>query len=715
MSFRRVLTAVGGATVLGASIAVPLWITHPPWLGSVVLWGVGLHLGGLVLFNAFRPKFLGLHRWTSILHSIAGVAAASVQIAYLWAALVVFSLAWWSISVLLVELMDRIGGPSFSPTAVFVAGAVALYTTYVARGFLGYGANRRFRHLRSGDEEPPARRKRVAVIGAGMAGLVAAKELKEEGHDVVVFERTEGWGGVWASSKKRGGRAWRTTYTSTGALNSTFSDCPVPIHHEENGTTPLHFTRQQFYDMLGAYNARYSVFDGCLRTRTEVTSVRPLDGGRWEAISQCNGTRKVDTFDALTICTGLNHEPWTPELPGRGSFGGKEIHVDDYDPTLPEVYAGRKVLIVGLGETAADLAKELAESGVGHVYVAPRNPTLTLDRNFASLPPDYVESRLVYSGPMFNRWALLFTALTLMLTRSVRPSRTRVRRARYWFQLLRPHETIKAFPSVLGSANTTKSDSLWDVLDRGRGTLTKPITAITPDGVELSDGSELAVDAIIYCTGYRTKNSFLPPVEGHRNPGHSGSASLHSARQLYKLTIHPDYENLAVIGFARGLIGAITVSSEMQARWWALIVSGKRTLPTVADMRADIEYLGRKGRRFGQPSRTTMTFANSLARNEIGCEPDLFKLFLTDPRLWWQLWTGVICNAHYRLHGVHAKPELARQQLMMPYSLHDPEYRDGVDMFYNLVPHSLLLIPIWTLLERVLPGFATRSALNSYI
>lgn len=711
----RLTTTAIKAVLLLVAVAAVISAPSPPWLGKILLLSVSAHLSAVVLLQAFRPKFIRLHGWKSIFRALAALPAALLQIGYVWLALVVLTLVWWTISVLLAGLVDRLGWSSVTPTTVFLIGVISLYSTFLLRGFLGGGVNAKFRHVRLSDEELPDRRKRVAIIGAGMAGLVATKELKEEGHDVVVFERTEGWGGVWAGSKKRGGRAWSTTSTSTGSLNSTFSDCPMPIYNEENGVTPLHFSRQQFLDMLVSYNDRYSVFDDCLRTETEVTSIRQLDGGRWEVMSESDGTSSVESFDALTICTGLNHEPWTPDLPGRGSFRGRELHVDDYDPTQPDAYAGKRVLIVGIGETAADLARELADNGAGHIYAAPRNPTLTLDRNFGSLPPDYVESRLVYSGPMFNRWALLLSSLPAMLTNRWGPSRTPTRRARDWFRLLRPQDTIKAFPSVIASANTTKSDNLWHVLDQGRGTLTKPIAAVSPSGVMLSDGSDLAVDAIVYCTGYRTKNSFLPPIADDPGQGEIVRKEPLSARQLYKLTIHPDYENVAVIGFARGLVGAITVSSEMQARWWALLVSGKRTLPSVTDMRADIDYLGRKGGRFGQPARATMTFANSLARNEIGCEPDMFALFRTDLRLWWQTWSGVICNSHYRIHGVHAKPDLARQQLLMPYSLHDPRYRDSVDMFYNIVPLSLLLIPAWSLLDKVLPGFATRSALNSYI
>jgi len=600
---------------------------------------------------------------------------------------------------------------SLLPTAVFFAGLILLYSVYIIRGFMGTHHNRKFRDQQLTDEEPPSAPKRVAVVGAGMAGLVAAKELKEEGHEVVVFEKTNSWGGVWASSKKCGGRSWNSTITSTGALNSTLSDSPVPVYNAENGDTPLHFTRQQFHAMLAQYESQHDVFSGDTRYNTEVVSMERIEEKRWRVTSKDDSKQSfVDEFDAVSICTGLNAEPWTPEIEGQGSFRGQEIHVNDYDPKFPTSYKGKNVLIVGVGETAADLARELSANGVNHIYASSRNPTLTLARNFNSQPPDYPESRLVYSGPMFNRWALLILgAITQMYTTAALPARTKPLKAKNWFGLLRPQDTIQGFPSVLASVNTTKSDHLWQELDKGIASLVRGVSKIIPEGVILSDGERINLDTIIYCTGYRTKNSFLPPVKGNEVD------SITTASDLYKLTIHPEYNNVALIGFARGLIGAITLSSEMQARWWALLVSEKRSLPGRKQMQKDIDYLRRKGKKFAKPTRTTLTFANSLARNEIGCEPDMFALFKTDKKLWWRLLHGVICNSHYRLFGVHAKPDLARRQLLMPYSLHDPDYRDSIDLFYYLIPVSLALIPIWAFAGKLLPGFVTRSSLETYI
>ena len=666
---------------------------------------------GCILLQAFRPKFQRIYGSRAVLHSARAVVLSLPVWLYQWIALVLVLLPIWWISVFAAYLCGTVLGVSLPPTGIFIATILGIYAWYLIRGFISSPANAKFMKSAHADAQAPAVKKKVAVIGAGMAGLVAAKQLKEEGHEVVVFDRTDGWGGVWASSKIRGGRAWGSTLTSTSALNSTLSDSPFPVFHAENGDIPLHHTRQQFMDMLSAYEKRYDVFNGSLRTHTEVTSMKVQEDGSWRvASSHSDGNTNEEAFDAVTVCSGLNHEPWTPPFEGLGTFKGQEVHVNDYDFGSPERLKGKRVLVVGVGETSADVAKDLVDNGVGTLFVAPNRPTITLARAFGSVPPDYPENRFTYAGPMFNRWGILLPALSIMFTNIIKPARVKSLSFAHWMKMARLHETIKDFPTIVGSVNVTKSDNLWSVLSAGQAQLVDGVQAITPEGALLKNNEELKVDAIIYCTGYRTKNNFLPITSATDTP-----KARFSARDLYKLTIHPDYPNLAFIGFARGMVGAITLSAEMQARWWALLLSGKRHLPAKTSMQEHVALMQRKGSKFSQATRTTMTFANSLARHDVGCEPDLFQLFLKDKKLWWHVWNGAICSSHYRLSGVNAKPELAREQLMMPGTLHAHGYVDGVDVAYNLLPLSVITIPLWALLEKIFPVFFTRSALSSYI
>lgn len=687
------------------------WAVLPDWLGPwLLLVFLSLYVAAVVV-HGLRSKYRRIYGRLALLHS-AKIALLSIPAwVFQLAVLTLVLLPWWWLAGLVAIGIDRLGvGGSPGQTLVFLCGLLALHLVYWPWVFFGPGPNSRFDDRSAA---VPTDGRRVAVIGAGMAGLVAAKELQEEGHQVVVYERTEDWGGVWASSKQRGGRAWATTMTSTGSLNTTLSDCPFLVHHPENGQTPLHFSREQFAAMLTAYERRYRVFEGTLETKTEVQTMR-RSGSKWILgvghAGQPTSELRDEQFDAVTVCTGLNHEPWIPDLPGRGTFAGPELHVDRFDFAHPEAYAGRRVLVVGVGESASDLAQDLVDAGVGELLVAPRGSTVTLSRNFGSVPPDYNENRLVYSGPMFYRWGLLLSGLPIMVTNLIKPTRQRSGSFLNWLRLFRPHRTSSAFPSIMGTVNATKSDNLWRVLDAGKATLTKQVEAITPTGVRLRGGTELSVDAIVYCTGYRTLNNFLPTVEGS-----AGAAPALSARGLYNLTVHPDLPGVAVIGYARGMIGAITLSTELQSRWWALLLSGRRTLPDAKTMRREARKLEHRSRRFSQATRTTLTLAASLARNDIGCEADLASLFRTDRALWWRVLNGPICGAQFRLHGTGAKPELAREQLTLPGAFHADRWVDAVDVGYNILPLVAFSQPIWPVVRRVLPIPSTKGALDCYI
>lgn len=698
----------------------PAWIAYPEWATSALLWGFIAMQGLFVVGHLLRGKYWRLFGWKAPFYALRNSLPMGPVYAYLWGALVLMLAPMWWSSVFAVYLAERYTSLpsliSLTPTRVFLLAVISFYAAWYLHGVFGRRRNRKFRHLRETDEQPPAVRKRVAVIGAGMAGLVTAKELKEEGHEVVVFEKGGGWGGVWAQSKARGGRAWRQTMTSTGSLNTTFSDSPFPIYHEQNGDTPLHYTREQFHAMLVDYEQRYGVFEGSLRTHQELVGLEALPGERWRLTVRDTdtGAELSEEFDALTFCTGLNHEPWTPEVPGQGHFRGEEIHVNDYDPKTPEKYAGKRVVVVGTGETASDLVKDLMDNGAEHVYISRRSPTLMLPRNNLSQPPDYVESRLAYGGPMLHRWAILFGAGAPMWFPVMDPQRTAPPSSMPWpwfnmmFGIYNP---LKLFPAMMAGVNVTKSDYLWMALGTSRASLISKLRRITADGVTTIDDSEYEVDAIIYCTGYRTENDLIP------KPTRQDGSTVDSptTRDMYKMMVHPDHPTLAMIGFCRGLVGAITVSAEMQARWWALLVSGKRTLPSAPEMKRHIAYLNKHGSKYAQPTRTTMTYANSLARHDVGCEPDMFRLFFDDRKLWWTMLNGAVCNAHYRLHGVHAKPELAKEQLSMEHALHEPDYIDSIDVAYNIIPLCALVIPLYHVAGKLLPTFQLESSMGSYI
>ena len=685
------------------------FLGYPSWLVPFVVWTAVVLFVVVVVGNALRPKYRRLFGRLALARSLwnALLPSMSAQI-YLWLALIVlWTPVWWLARA--VRAATGLG----SATTWFLAAVALFYGGWIVRGLSGRSVNRSFDHRRTSDDAPATQPRRVAVIGAGMAGLVAAKELRDEGHDVVVFERTEGPGGVWASSKVQGGVAWGSTLTSSGALNTALSDSPIEVFNRDHRRFPHHLDRQQFLDLLDAYETRHGVFTDSLRCNVEVEAMTRLPDDRWrlQIRNTADGSTGEEVVDAVTICTGLNRESYTPEIDGQDRFVGTQLHAESYRPELAGRFSGRRVLVVGIGETSSDVVKDLVDHGVDHVYVSQRGPTWVIPRDVGNLPPDHCETRLVHDGPMFHRWAMLVAgAGPMAFFPLLRPSRGRPPRLADVLRILVLHHPRKWTLWRIGSLNWTKSDNIYDAMALGRATVLGAIDRLEADRAVFADGTEHEVDAVIYCTGYRPGASLLPPTGDDED-----TPPPRSARDLYKLTIPPDHPNVAFVGFARGQIGAITLSTELQARWWALLVSGKRQLPSPARMRAHADRLRHHGRRFHQATRTTPTFAYSVARQEIGCEPDLFELFRTDRKLWHAVLLGPVCAAHFRLRGPHANREAARTQLTMPQAVQSDDYIDSVDLYLNTLPLAALLIPLYGAYSRLLPGFNAENATRSYI
>ena len=685
---------------------------YPDWLGRFVLWGSLAIFVVTVVGQALRPKYRRIYGAMAFPQALRNALVPSLLgHLYLWVALIAVWTPFWWLAVVIAEVTD-----TWSPTGWFLVAVVAMYSVWLARGVAGFSINRRFDDTAYVDAQPVAVPKRVAVVGAGMAGLVAAKELKEEGHDVVVFERTVGPGGVWATSKQKGGVAWGSTMTSTGALNSTLSDTVTQVFHPDHEKWPHHFTREQFFGLLTEYEAEHNVYEGAIRCETEVLSMRPLDGDRWSLSIRDNSTGQLakEAFDAVTICTGLNKEAYIPEIEGQNRFGGRQLHVEHYLPSEGPTYRGKRVLVVGLGETSSDVVKDLVDNGAEHVFVSQRGGTFVIPRDVANLPPDHVETRMVHDGPMFHRFAMILSVgapiglFPLMGTYRIRP-----KVFREFFRVLVLNHPDKKNLWRLGSLNWTKSDHVYAAMQTGRATVLRDIDRLAENSVVFADGFEAEIDAVIYASGYRPGTSLLPEID--QVEGSEPVPVPTNGRDLYKLTIPPHHPNVAIIGYARGQIGAITVSSEIQARWWALVVSGKRSLPTRTEMARFASKMRRNGRRFHQTNRTTGTFAYSVARNEIGCEPDMFKLFFSDLRLWFATLLGPICSANFRLRGHGARPERAREQMLMPNGFQSEDYVDSVDIYLNMVALASLVVPVYGFWSRVLPFFQMQNATRSYI
>src|SRR5262249_8441403 len=180
----------------------------------------------------------------------------------------------------------------------------------------------------------------VAVLGAGSSGLAALKALRERGLAVEGFERGSDVGGLWRYENDNGlSAAYASLRTNVSRLRMQYPSFSMPKSY---GDFPHH---REMAAYLGAYADTFALRDS-IRFRSRVVGREPAADGRWWIITLDDGTRR--SYEAVVVATGLF---WSPKLARySGSFDGTVSHSHEY--RTPEPYAGRRVLVVGAGQSA---------------------------------------------------------------------------------------------------------------------------------------------------------------------------------------------------------------------------------------------------------------------------------------------------------------------------------------------------------------------------
>jgi len=406
------------------------------------------------------------------------------------------------------------------------------------------------------------------VIGAGVSGLTAAKALGDWGVPYTCFEASDDVGGNWYFRNPNGrSSAYRSLHIDTSRQSLAFADFPMDERYPD---FPHHTEIHQY---LREYADRFRLRER-IRFGTAVARAERLPGGGWRVVTEDGDEER---FGSLLVCNGHHWDPSLPEF--RGRFDGDTIHSHHYiDPTEPLDLLGKRVVVVGIGNSGVDIVSELSRKGVAErVFISTRSGAWVM--------PKYVFGRPLDLAVRTVPW------LPLGLQRRAARILPRLVSGRMEdFGLPTPnHHFLEAHPTV--------SSELLLRLGSGDAVAKPDIEELLDDRVRFTDGSVEQVDAIIFATGYRINFPFFDP-DFISAPG--------NVLPLYKRMFKPGIDDLAFIGLGQA-IPTIFPFADCQAKLAARWLAGDWALPGAEEMEVEIRRDERRHvRHYSSRQRHTM-------------------------------------------------------------------------------------------------------------
>jgi dimethylaniline monooxygenase (N-oxide forming) len=389
----------------------------------------------------------------------------------------------------------------------------------------------------------------AAIIGAGSSGIAAAKALHERGIAFTCFEASDRIGGNWVFGNRNGmSAAYRDLHINTSRDRMEYSDFPMPESYPDY---PHHTQIAAYFD---SYVDHFGFRDR-IRFQTSVERAERGPQGGW-TLTLHDGS--VERFDALLVANGHHWNPRWPEpsFPGSETFPGVQLHAHYY--RTPDVLAGKRVVVLGIGNSATDIAVESSRVA-DETYLAMRRGAHILPKYLFGVPTDHLTSSPLARGPFPLQKLGLRTMLRIAVGRMTD------------YGLPQPdHDVLEAHPTV--------SDDLLTRLGHGDIHVKPNIDRFEGSKVFFVDGTAVEADVVVYATGYRVAFPFLDETVIRAEDNHI---------DLYRRVVAPEHPGLYFLGLIQPL-GAVMPLAEQQAHWVADLIAGDVTLPPVSEMRAQI-------------------------------------------------------------------------------------------------------------------------------
>ncbi|KAH7322739.1 flavin monooxygenase-like protein [Stachybotrys elegans] len=489
----------------------------------------------------------------------------------------------------------------------------------------------------------------VAVIGLGAMGLATVKNLLEEGFQVTGFERSAYVGGLWHYTKDPETLSvLESTVVNVSIDRGCYTDFPFPKD------TPAHCSAREVQDYLESYADHFNLRPH-LRLNTDVKRIwRSDEHAKWQL--ELAGAAS-EYFDKVVVATGPHQLPMMPQFEGEELFTGRLMHSRAFKTA--DAFTGKRVVIVGLGNTGGDIADDL----IGHAS------SISISHNRGAVIMPRERGGVPATNPLSYRFLIIISILDWLLPRlaEVLFNRKAAQVMQGAFGDPDPAWNLRPFPSVRVT-NPIISDTLIPNLRSGAIRSVPGIKRFTgPDELELENGDVIQADAVICCTGY--KNDFRL-VDPRYDPAADPSPAWLNAAGSHDRPLPRLYQNvfslkapdsLAYVGCAWFVSGAFCLA-DIVSMCIAQVWAGKSSLPDHTEMERWVQRQEKRICALAQrgtvipasvPPRQWLVWADKTAG--MGVEEHLgwgwkgWVFWWRDRQLWRMAMNGVLAASIWRL------------------------------------------------------------------
>ncbi|MCW2784597.1 MAG: hypothetical protein JWP74_1114 [Marmoricola sp.] len=429
---------------------------------------------------------------------------------------------------------------------------------------------------------------RVCIIGAGSSGIAAAQVLQARGVEFDCFEAGSQVGGNWRyENDNEMSSAYASLHINTSRQLMEYASYPMP---ESLPDYPSHWQIAAYFDAF----VDHFGFRDRIAFRTEVVKVEPVAAGGYDVTVRPVGDEdpaEIRHYGHVVVANGHHWKPRWPEpaYPGSEGFGGEQVHAHHY--RTPDSLTGKRVLVLGIGNSACDIAVESSRVAAC-TDLAMRRGAHIVPKYMFGMPTDHLTDSVVARAPLAVQQALVSVMLRLTQGRMTD------------YGLPQPdHSILHAHPTI--------SQDLLNRLGHGDLTVRANIASFDGSTVHFVDGTSGEYDVVVYCTGYQVSFPFLDDRVVGAEDNHI---------DLYRRVVDPQHPGLYFVGLVQPL-GAIMPLAEAQSEWVADLITGTAALPSIAVMNAQIaEYDAQLRKRYVASKRHTIQVDFHGYRAEIAAE-----------------------------------------------------------------------------------------------